>query len=263
MIEQTQRPTARSSSRYRKKRKSELPHILLFYVLPFLIFNALVFYCVTTAPEFQMEVADTDDYLSTTVTMDLQSHFPTKSVTMTLNGEAVELEKDGHTYTAVVTTNGSIEATVVNLNGMQTRIYDHVNVLDETPPTFDGDPAINDGVIYLSIADSQSGVNFDSIYAMNSLGETLTPLTVDRSANMLSFEMDPDGLHVYAQDMAGNEVQANFTSHTENGVETLEGGIEDTETEASSQDAVSVTEETGSDTETDSATDPVSDITIN
>lgn len=257
-MEQRQRSTTRSSGRYRQK-KSELPHVLLFYVLPFLIFNAIVFYCVTAAPRFAIEVADTNDYLSTTVTLRLSSVFPTRSVTMKLNGEDIELEKDGRTYTAVVTTNGSIEASVINANGMPAKLYDHVNVLDETAPTFNGDPAINDGVIYMAITDSQSGVNFDSIYAVDSQGETLMPLTVDRSANMLSFEMDPDGLRVYAQDMAGNEVQANFTSHTVDGVETLEGGIQDTGEDAAAEAAISVTEEAA---ETETGTETGTDILI-
>ncbi|MCD8082684.1 MAG: hypothetical protein LUE86_03915 [Clostridiales bacterium] len=258
-MEQTRRPTTRSAGHARRK-KSELPHILVFYILPYIVFNVIVFFCVTAMPEFDVDVADTQDYLSTTVTMNLQSHFPTRSVTMTLNGEELELEKDGRTYTAIVTTNGSIEATVVNVNGMTSKIYDHVNVLDETAPTFDGDPVINDGVIYMAITDSQSGVNFDSIYALNSLGETLTPLTVDRSANTLSFEMDPDGLRVCAQDMAGNEVQANFTSHSVDGVETLEGGIDDTTGEESSEAAIPMSEEA---VEADSTAESDSNITIN
>ena len=48
---------------------------------------------------------------------------------MTLDGEPLELEKGRHrTYTATVYKNGSVETSVVNLNGMPATVFEHVNV---------------------------------------------------------------------------------------------------------------------------------------
>ncbi len=109
---------------------------------------------------------------------------------------------------------------------MPASLFEHVNVLDDNPPSF-SNTQIQDGIVTLSVEDTQSGINFDSIYALNSAEQRVEPLTVDRSTNTLSFEMDPAGLHVYAQDKAGNEVQGTFTSHKEGDVETLEGGADE------------------------------------
>ena len=148
---------------------------------------------------------------------------------MTLDGEPLELEKGKHrTYTATVYKNGSIESCVVNLNGMPATVFEHVNVLDDNPPEFSSTD-IQDGVVTITLSDSQSGINFDSIYALDSAGERVEPTSVDRASNTLSFEMDPAGLHVYARDKADNEVQGTFTSHKEGSVETLEGGAVDPE----------------------------------
>ncbi len=231
-MEQFKESAPYRNRRYRRKKQNEWPHILLFYVLPFLVFNGLLLICLTSKPKVSVVVEDTNDYLSTHVVLTVKSLYPTKSVSMTLDGEALELEKGSHrTYTAVVSKNGSIEASVVNLNGMPATVFEHVNVLDDNPPEFSS-AEIQDGVVTITVDDSQSGINFDSIYALNSAGERVEPLTADRASNTLSFEMDSAGLHVYARDRADNEVQGTFTSHKEGSVETLEGGAVDPETGA-------------------------------
>ena len=204
-------------------------HLFLFYILPFIIFNSIVFYCVTSRPRLSLELADTNDYLTTQATLKIKSYFPVKSMLVNLEGEEIQMEKTkGKTYVIPLTKNGVLEVRVENLNGMSTTLFEHVNILDDNPPSIE-DTAILDGVVTLTVKDSQSGVNFDSIYAVNSAGEQVAPLTVDRSTCTLSYEMDPQGLHVYAQDKAQNEVQATFTSHKEGDTETLDGGMIESE----------------------------------
>lgn len=225
------------SGRYKKKQKSEWGHVLLFYVLPFLLFNGILFYCVTSRPKVTVDLADTNDYLTAEATVTIHSWFPTKSVKFSMDGVELKAEKGKkRTYTLPISKNGAIEVEVVNLNGMSNTVFEHVNILDDNPPTIEN-AAILDGVVTLTLSDSQSGVNFDSIYAMDSKNEKIMPLTVDRATNTLSFDMDSAGLHVYAQDKAGNEVQGTFTSHKEGSTETLEGGVD----EAATADGTEVT----------------------
>lgn len=87
------------TARYRRKKQSEWPHILLFYVLPFIVFNSILFFCLTTKPKLSVVVEDTNDYLSTNVVLTVKSFFPTKSVSMTLDGEPLELEKADTVHT--------------------------------------------------------------------------------------------------------------------------------------------------------------------
>lgn len=239
-MERYQNTNYRKSGRYQKKPTRDWPQLLLFYILPFLVFNGILLFCMTARPRLEVIVADTNDYLSTEVTLTVKSWFPTRSVAMVMDGEEVELTRGKkRTYTTTVYKNGSIEASVVNLNGMPGSVFEHVNVLDDNPPSFET-AEILDGIITVTLSDSQSGINFDSIYAVNSAEQQVAPLTVDRSSNTLSFEMDSAGMHVYAQDKAGNEVQATFTSHKEGDVETLEGGV-DAGAEGSAEEAPQVT----------------------
>jgi len=212
----------RRSTRYRKKQQNEWGAVLLFYVLPFLVLNGLIFFCVTSQPKIEVEIADTHDYVVTEVTLTVKSFFPTKDIQLSLDDEKLELTKGKkRTYTAVITKNGTLEARVTNINGMYAILYEHANVLDDLPPGIDY-TTDGEGVVFVTVEDSQSGVDFESIYALDSTGQRVEPLTVDRAANSVSYEIDPAGLHVFAKDKAGNEAQCNFTSHKENGVETLD-----------------------------------------
>lgn len=245
------------NNRYRKKQSSEWGTILLFYVLPFLVVNAIIFFCVTTRPKIEVTIADTNDYLSTEVTVAIKSWFPTKDLQISMAGEELEVEKGKkRTYTMTVSKNGVVEVLVTNINGMSATEFGHVNILDDNPPFLEK-ANIADGVVTLTVSDSQSGVNFDSIYAENSAGERLAPLAVDRSTATLSFEMDPAGLHVYAQDKAGNEVLGNFTSHKVGDEERLEGGVEEP-AEGEAGEAETTAQETQEQTNSTAA----SDITI-
>lgn len=210
----------RRSTQYSKKPHNEWGAVLLFYVLPFIVLNGLIFFFVTSQPKIEVVIADTHDYVVTEVTLTVRSFFPTKDIQLSLDDEKLELTKGKkRTYTASITKNGTLEASVTNINGMSAILYEHVNILDDLPPYID---YTNDGegVISVTVTDSQSGVDFESIYALDSTGQQVEPLTVDRSVNTVSYEIDPAGLHVYARDKAGNEVQRNFTSHKEGGVET-------------------------------------------
>lgn len=228
-MDHSNKPSYPRNYRYRKKQGNDWATILLFYVFPFIVVNAIIFFCATTRPKVEIETADSNDYLSTEVTVTIKSWFPTKEILFSMAGEELQAEKGkNRTYTIAITKNGTIEVSVTNINGMNTLEFEHVSVLDEVKPNVEN-TTIADGILTFTITDSQSGVNFDSIYAENSIGEQLAPLTVDRSTSTLSFEMDPNGLHVYAQDKAGNEVLANFTSHKEGEVERLDGGVEETE----------------------------------
>lgn len=221
-----QNSSFRPNGRYTKQTGDGFLHVLLFYILPFLLFNGILFYCVTARPKIVLELGDTNDYLTTTATLKISSWFPTKSISVSMHGEEIELGKpEKRTYTIPIYKNGLLEANVTNLNGMVSAEFVQIDILDDNPPTIE-DAQIADGIVKVTVTDSQSGVNFDSIYAVNANGEQLVPLTVDRETNTLSFEMDPAGLQVFAQDRAGNEVRGSFTSRKEGEVETLEQNIE-------------------------------------
>ncbi len=235
VMEHYHQSSYRRSGRHRQKPASEWPHILLFYILPFIVFNAIVFHLVTAKPRFELTVADTSDYQTTTATLTMKSWLPAKSIVMELDGENLELTKDKkRTYTTTLHRNGSLQAIVTNFNGMPADSIKYVNILDDTPPTFSASH-IEEGVLTVTLTDSQAGINYDSVYALNSTGERVLPLVANRDLNTFSFTMDSAGLRIFVQDMAGNESQGSFTSHKENGSDVLDSAPEPEEEEGSEE----------------------------
>lgn len=217
--------TRRKTNRRRRRQKNtiaEWRQILLFYVLPFILFNGLLFYAVTVRPALTCTVGDTNDYLSTQVYVNIDSPFPTKELTVTMDGEPLELVKDkNRRYTATVYKNGSIEASVTNFNGMSATVFEQVNVLDDNPPTIEH-ASIVDGILSLTITDSQAGVDFDSVYALNQAGERIEPLTVNRDTGVLTYKMNSGSISVVSLDRAGNEAHSTITANGNGDVQTTE-----------------------------------------
>lgn len=198
--------------------------ILLYYIVPFVIVNGIIFFFVIARPKCTITVGETHDYLSTQVTLKVESWFPTKTISLSMDGEEIQLEKvKGRTYKATIYKNGALHVNVINLNGMSLTQFEHIDMLDDTQPEIEGFE-VEDGIITIVFSDSQSGINFDSIYALDSVDTRHEPLTLDRSTATVTFEMDPAGLEVYAEDMVGNLVKATFSSHKEGEEEILEGG---------------------------------------
>ncbi len=206
----------RSGKKFRQKPSSDTSNLFLFYILPFIVFNGILFYCITATPKITLNIQESNDYLTTEASMVIESWFPTKSISLNMDGEELEPEQGKRrTYTVPINRNGVLKATVVNINGMSSTIFRHVNILDDNPPAFEH-ATLDDGILILQVTDSQSLVNPDSVYATD-------------SANQLTFEMDLNGLHVFIQDKAGNEAQKTFTTHREGTLDVLEVGADDEE----------------------------------
>lgn len=221
-----QNTSSRQRVRYRNHQKNEWVNLLLFYILPFIAVNTILFLCVTTRPKITLELADTHDYLTTEITMTVKSWFPTNAISLSMENEELELVKEkGRTYKATITKNGTVEATVTNINKMSTTLFEPVNILDDYPPTIDESNTV-DGILTITVSDSQSGIDFDSIRAEDSTGQPVEALNIDRTNSSVSYVMDPAGLSVYIQDKAGNQVLGTFSSRMEGDVEILESDSE-------------------------------------
>lgn len=224
-----------SGSGYRQKSgRSDFMTVLLFYVLPFLVVNSLIFVLVTAKPRAQVTINDSSDYITTDMELKIQSLLPIKSMELALDGTPVETVKIGpKTYSAKLTNNGMLEVKLTSLNWMKTILYEQVNVLDDTPPTVK-DNVIEDGVLSFRLEDTQSGVDYSSIYASDDENPEILPLSIDRSTGLITFELKRDNLSITAKDLIGNELHVTFNPQGENLGETQleEQAEESTEPEA-------------------------------
>lgn len=187
--------------------RAEWKSLLLFYILPFIIVNGIIFYLATAKPKYDVAVGETHDYLTTDITFTIKSYLPTKNLSISINATPLELEKTGRkTYKATISQNGILEVSLDNFNGMTTTLFENINILDDDLPTLTSH-SIENGILSVTLADSQSGIDFSSIHAIDSTGTMLAPLSVDKANAHVTFEMDPSGITLYASDMSGNVME--------------------------------------------------------
>ena len=186
--------------------------LLLFWILPFLLINAILFFALTSQPKFEVTVEDPGDYQTANVIVKIKSFFPNNGVAAALGGEPIELkETEKNTYEAQVHTNGTVTVEVVNKNGMNKIVYETVSCIDDAPPTItEADRAT--GFVSVYIEDSQAGVDFDSVYAYDSLGQTLEPSLIDEGESLVAFYYDANGIEIHACDKMGKETIAVFNN---------------------------------------------------
>ncbi|MCI8887435.1 MAG: hypothetical protein HFG70_05040 [Hungatella sp.] len=216
------RRTYRSSRPYKYKNyfDSDLVRLLLFYILPFIVVNGIIFFLATTRPKYELVVEGTNDYRTTEVTFTIKSIMPLKEVTIKMDSQPVDLVKVGKKkYRATIDHNGSLEIYMLNFNKMALLEYEHIDILDDEPPTIEN-ASSEDGILSFTIRDTQSGVDFSSISATNPMGEFILPLSADKATGRVSFQMNGQNLTVSAKDMSGNEFLTTFSLTAESASQT-------------------------------------------
>lgn len=184
---------------------------LLFYVLPYIIINGIIFLLVCSSPSVNITVQETSDYVSSDVEFTVNSILPLRDLTVSLESEPLEYEKSGNTYTCNVSQNGTFMVQATAINGMQGREFVDVGILDDSAPSVDASSAeISGGVMTFLITDNQSGVDYDSIYLVTDSGERILPSQIDKTLGSVRAEIpgDVSFIDLYYADMVGNEGSA-------------------------------------------------------
>ena len=180
---------------------------LLFGLLPYLVINGVILLLVCATPRVNVEVKNTDDYVSTEVDFTIKSILPLKDLQVSLESEPVEYEKSGSTYKCFVKQNGTFAVEAKSINGMTRMVYTDVSMLDDTAPSVDESSInIERGLLHFTISDTQSGVNYDSVYAIINDSEEIYPSEIDKSLGYITMTLpkNTEFIELHFEDMVGN-----------------------------------------------------------
>ena len=199
-----------------RRASNGIKKFLLFGLLPYIVINGVIFIAVTARPKIAVQVAATNDYRTTEVAFTVKSLLPLKTLTATIEAKEIPFEKNGSTYTATVDMNGTLYVDAVALNGMHTAQDADISVLDDKKPTINEESCdISGGNLKFTIADSQSGVNFDSIYGIYDGNKEVRPSSYDRETGVVVMPFYTNELQVHAEDMVGNAMSVNISASTD------------------------------------------------
>jgi hypothetical protein len=260
---QTRPDRRRTSSGYRRDNgKSGFLSVLLFYVLPFIVINGIIFLLVTARPKAEITIGESSDFISTTMELKVKSLLPIKTMEVSLDSTPIELTKTGgSTYKTTLKNNGTLEVKLTGFNKMKSVSYETVNVLDDTPPAVK-DNVLENEILSFRLEDTQSGVDYSSITASDEDNADILPLSIDRSTGLVTFEIKKENITITAKDKIGNELHVTFTPQGESfedaemeNEEAAENG-DNAETDTSLEsDAEEETKETKSVSDTKSTND--------
>lgn len=193
---------------------------LVCYVLPFVVVNLILFTLITASPKIELTIGETTDYKTVDISFRVRSILPIREMTVTLESQPVEVERSDGAYRATLDSNGTLEIYAEGWNGMSVRDNEHIAVLDDAAPVIDQeDYVLEDGHLEFLVSDSQSGVDFSSIYGTEADGQNVRPASYSEDTGRVVFEMEGSDVTVFVSDFAGNISQAAFSIHT-NGIDT-------------------------------------------
>ena len=193
---------------------------LVFYVLPFVVVNLILFTLITASPKIELTIGETTDYKTVDISFRVRSILPIREMTVTLESQPVEVERSDGAYRATLDSNGTLEIYAEGWNGMSVRDNEHIAVLDDAASVIDQeDYVLEDGHLEFLVSDSQSGVDFSSIYGTEADGQNVRPASYSEDTGRVVFEMEGSDVTVFVSDFAGNISQAAFSIHT-NGIDT-------------------------------------------
>lgn len=195
-----------------KKNTNPIISFLFGFLLPYVVINGIILMLVISSPSLEVSEPDSTNYNTASVQVRVESLLPLKSLTAVMGGQEVPLEKSGDTYKAVVEENGVLEITAVSMNKMTRVEHVQINLLDETAPVVD-ESSVNIGVGYLEflVSDTQSGVDYDSIFGTDGQGNELKPTEINKANGKITFSMATNSLIVFVKDLSGNETSATFS----------------------------------------------------
>ena len=183
----------------------------LKYIIAFIFLNVIIFFAVTSQPHFEISTVADSDSKSVEIRVTQKSFFPLQSFTMTLDDSPLSYTKNGNTYVATATKNGTLEVVATNLNTMSQTIYERIDNIDSTAPTIFAQ-LVKKGVLNITFEDGHSDIDYDSIYAIDSDDRKLKPSKINEEEGRATFEFDTYSIKAYVSDTAGNEGEVEFNN---------------------------------------------------
>lgn len=139
--------------------------------------------------------------------INVDSWLPIDHVSATLNGKAVSLNTpDTHLFTVEPDTNGDLCITVSLINGRSASRTVQVTGADSTAPTVSVEQLTADYIL-VHVADTGSGLDYDTIHGTDAAGNYILPGSIDRETGMVMFPYTRSELTIHIRDLIGNQVQ--------------------------------------------------------
>lgn len=195
-----------SYTRYRRERFSFQKILLVVILLLFCLLPLLFLY-----PGVSLQLQPTDTPWLPTYRIDVDTLLPVSSVYAEVDGARLLVAAAGeNTYSVEPRANGTLSVTVTLINNQYQTVTVPVSDVDTEAPACSSHSQ-KDGKVWLTLEDSDSGVDYSSITALDQDGRQAAPLQVDEAGQTAVFSCPEHFLDVCVPDRAGNTLHLRIT----------------------------------------------------
>lgn len=143
--------------------------------------------------------------------MEVSSFLPIDSITASIDGYSLEVYQAGEgVYQIHPDRNGNLLLTVTLANKQYTQTQIPVDSVDMEIPQLIAS-SVKDGMLTILLEDNSGTLDFEGIYAMDTNGNTVRPLSYDTQKNSVTFEYPHNHLNIFVPDPCNNILQLVLT----------------------------------------------------
>ena len=147
----------------------------------------------------------TESFQSSVYEVHVAGIFPVQ-VTAVQDGLHLPVYDIGHrTFSIEPTKNGKVDVCITYFNQQKSHHTITVTQIDSKAPALISSQ-VSSKKVYLYVSDSESGIDYESIYALDAHSNTILPASYDSENGYVVFESPASAINVYIPDMAGNEL---------------------------------------------------------
>lgn len=183
--------------RYMLQKRATLVILVLFFTLPLLFI----------LPAFTLTLNSNSEPGSPVYNVNVKSFLPITRVTAIIDGHNTAVYETGNgSYSIEPARNGSMTVTVTLANCQYSTQDVEVSNVDRDPPRLLSNKQQKRHV-YLYVEDENAGIDYEEVYAMETDGERIEPLSYDEETGCIEFTFPESSMNVYIPDKAGNRLQ--------------------------------------------------------
>ena len=201
-----------------KTPKHNKPNILHFvirfffgFLFPFVVINGIILFLYIQTPVINVVDTESKDYDENIIKFTIDSLLPISDIKAFFEDTEVAYTKMGGIYSVNADSNGTYQIKVTSINGATSNQYVQIEARDNIAPIINIEDAIITGnTLTISIYDTESGINYENLYATLDDGSVEEPTYVDKSSGTVKFTLKSK-ITIHVEDVLGNSAERTFS----------------------------------------------------
>lgn len=188
--------------------------ILFGFLIPYILINGIILFLFIQTPAINVVNENDAEYDEKKIKFTISSIIPITNISAYYGETEVPYTKLGFIYSVDAENNGTYQIKVTTLTKASANSYVEIETHDTEPPIINTDEATMSGdTLTITIMDSQSEINYDEVYGINTNNERVKPSYIDKASGTLQFKIEKKKKFIiHVEDINGNYSEATINA---------------------------------------------------